>query len=253
VARAYLGELAPVARVCGDKRSTRAYVGELAPVASPPHRRCGHKRARRARHRRVRDGPERTMQRQPSRPSLQSPKPTRGAFEAQTRPARRFLALHRRQVAVNWRGRPGAVARSTVAGVERRSWAFLGARARPGSVPDTIVRVRRSGIEGGDLPGESGELAGDRDRDHARGLAALGANVLPALMHPALGAPCDLDDSGGPGQLGGGRLSRRSRARRSSAAGRSPPRASTGGSAAHASSRLSRGDRRAAPRWRHSR
>ncbi len=40
--------------------------------------------------------------------------------------------------------------------------------------------VGRSGIEGGGLPEERGELAGDRDRDHAGGLASLVSEVLPA-------------------------------------------------------------------------
>jgi hypothetical protein len=64
-------------------------------------------------------------------------------------------------------------------------WAFLGARARPGSVPGAIVVV--SSVKGGGLPEESGEFARDGDRDDAGGLAAWFAEVLSALVEAALG------------------------------------------------------------------
>jgi hypothetical protein len=57
------------------------------------------------------------------------------------------------------------------------------------------VWVLRSGIEGGGLPQERGELAGDGDRDHAGWLAPLVVQVLPALVQPSLPAPGDLDDA----------------------------------------------------------
>ena len=50
-------------------------------------------------------------------------------------------------------------------------------------------------VKGGGLPEERGELAGDRDRDDAGGLAPLVVQVLPALVQAALGAPGDLDDA----------------------------------------------------------
>src|SRR5919197_1016866 len=71
-------------------------------------------------------------------------------------------------------------------------WAFLGARARPGSVPGAVVGVR-SDIERGGLPAERGELARDGDRDHAGGLASLVVQVPPAGVQAPLGAPGDLD------------------------------------------------------------
>ena len=48
-------------------------------------------------------------------------------------------------------------------------------------------------VNGGGLPAERGKLAGAGDRDDAGGLAAGKAQVLPTLMHAALGAPRDLD------------------------------------------------------------
>src|SRR3954452_7803460 len=41
-----------------------------------------------------------------------------------------------------------------------------------------------------------GELAGDRDRGHAAGAAAIDAQVAPAGVQSALGAPGQLDDPG---------------------------------------------------------
>src|SRR6478672_9631683 len=88
------------------------------------------------------------------------------------------------------RGRPGPVARVLVASLARRLWAFLGARARPGSVPGAMIGVGL--VKRGGLPEERGELARDRDRDDAGGLASLAAEVLPALIQAPLRAPRDL-------------------------------------------------------------
>src|SRR5579863_2787764 len=68
----------------------------------------------------------------------------------------------------NGRGRRVPAAHSRPASLARRVWAFLGARARPDSVPGAIVVVS---VKGGGLPEERGEFACDRDRDDAGGLA----------------------------------------------------------------------------------
>ena len=84
------------------------------------------------------------------------------------------------------------VAHSSVASLLRRWWAFLAARARPGSVLGAIGGVSRS-VKRGGLPEERGEFARDGDRDHAGALFAFGVQVLPALVEPPLGAPGDFD------------------------------------------------------------
>ncbi len=48
-------------------------------------------------------------------------------------------------------------------------------------------------LEGGDLPAEGRQLAGDRDGDDRVALAALLLECLPALVEPPLGTPADLD------------------------------------------------------------
>src|SRR5579875_3357494 len=65
-------------------------------------------------------------------------------------------------------------------------------RQRPGAIV-WVVGVLRSGIEGGGLPEERGELACDRDRDDTGGLASLVVQVGPALVQASLRAPGDLD------------------------------------------------------------
>ena len=68
-------------------------------------------------------------------------------------------------------------------------------RARPGS-PGRARYVCGGQVEGGGLPAERGQLARERDRDHAGGLVALTAQHRPALMQTALRAPGDLDHPG---------------------------------------------------------
>src|SRR5215211_537247 len=88
-------------------------------------------------------------------------------------------------------GRRGPDTHSHFASLARRSWAFLGARARPGNVPGAVVGV--GSVKRGGLPEECGEFACAGDRDDAGGLAALRAQVLPALVEALLGAPGDRD------------------------------------------------------------
>ena len=89
------------------------------------------------------------------------------------------------------RGQRVLAAHSADAGLARRCWAFLGARARPGNVPG--ARVWGFSVKGCGLPEERGELASARDRDDAGWLAAVAVQVLPAGVEALLGAPGDLD------------------------------------------------------------
>ena len=98
-----------------------------------------------------------------------------------SRPGIRRGSLSRRG-----RHRRVPVTRSFVASLVRRFWAFLGARARPGSVPGAIVATGGL-VKRGGLPEESGEFSGNGDRDHAGGLFPLAVKVLPALVQPAIG------------------------------------------------------------------
>src|SRR5918995_634877 len=53
--------------------------------------------------------------------------------------------------------------------------------------------VMWSGSGGGDLPAGADQLASERDRDHAGGLAAAFAQQLPARVQSALDAPGLID------------------------------------------------------------
>src|SRR5215211_6609764 len=68
------------------------------------------------------------------------------------------------------------------------SWVLVRAPA----APRARLSVRGS-VKGGGLPAEGGELARDRDRDHAGGLAPPVSQLLPARVQAALGTPGDLD------------------------------------------------------------
>src|SRR3954463_811866 len=111
-------------------------------------------------------------------------------FEGSTsRPGIRRGSLSR-----SGRRRPvGPAARSSVASLARRSWAFVVLVRAPAASPGAVVGVRS--VKRGGLPEECGELARAGDRDDAGGLAPLVVEVLPALVQAALGAPGDFDDA----------------------------------------------------------
>ena len=106
------------------------------------------------------------------------------------------------------RGQRVLAAHSADAGLARRCWAFLGARARPGNVPG--ARVWGFSVKGCGLPEERGELASARDRDDAGWLCGGGGAGAASGRRGVVGRARRSRSHVGPDPLAGERACSRS-------------------------------------------